>query len=330
MPMQQLPTAAQYRPVNPILSDIAAVLLNEQRAYVGMNLLPTAPVGNVQKTGTIIRADVGAMFGDGSTSLSRSPGSDFPTGIGGGLSNITYVADQYAYAVDIADEEARDAQIDLWKFKLGEGANRLAIKRELNLLGVIGTSGNWTGSFSAGTAWTASGSDPMADFATGQTAVDLYGRLPNTVCLTYSAFDAFRRNAAVLSFMPTTMDRNLATESYVQQLIGDSLGIPANRVFIARASRNTANQGASATIARLATGWAWVGYVELGDGTSVAVNGGQAVQTQATALMRLPVQDVEVEEYRDAARRRQVANMTFEESIKPVNAQLGCLISGVA
>jgi hypothetical protein len=62
-----------------------------------------------QKTGTIIRASVGAMFGDGSTALNRAPGADFPTGIGPSLDNITYRAQQTAYAVDVPDEQVRDS-----------------------------------------------------------------------------------------------------------------------------------------------------------------------------------------------------------------------------
>jgi hypothetical protein len=45
--------------------------------------------------------------------------------------------------------------------------------------------------------------------------------------------------------MPTNVDRNLATITYLQSAIEDALGIPRARVFVARASRNTANQGAT-------------------------------------------------------------------------------------
>ena len=329
MGMQQFPSGASIRPVDPVLTPIAAALMNRPSNFIGRDALPPVPFGVAQKTGTIIRASVGAMFGDGSTSLSRAPGADFPTGIGPALDNITYVADQSAYAVDVPDEQVRDSMIDLWRFKLAEAAQRIAIKRELNALNLFGTTGNWSASFNVSTAWTASGSDPMADLKTAQSSIGLYGSEPNTLILGYSAFDALRSNDAFLSFMPNNMDRNLATITYLQSAIEDALGIPRARVFVARASRNTANQGATATLARIATNWAWMGYIELGEGTSVAIDG-QTVQTTATAALRLPVQDVEVEQYRDASKRREVANVTVEEALAVVNPQLGVYIGSVA
>lgn len=329
MPLQQFPSGAQLRPVDPVLTPIAAALVNRASNFIGTAALPPTPFGVAQKTGTIIRASVGAMFGDGSTALNRAPGADFPTGIGPSLDNISYVAQQSAYAVDVPDEQVRDSMIDVWRFKLGEAASRIAIDREAKALNLFGTFANWTGSFNVLNAWTAAGSDPMADMKTAQSSIGLFGSEPNTLVLGYSAFDALRSNAAFLSFMPNNMDRNLATITYLQSAIEDALGIPRARVFVARASRNTANQGATATLARIATNWAWMGYIELGEGTSVAIDG-QTVQTAATAALRLPVQEVEVEQYRDASKRREVANVTVEEALTVVNPQLGAYIGAVA
>jgi hypothetical protein len=171
------------------------------------------------------------------------------------------------------------------------------------------------------TAWTASGSDPMADLKTAQSSIGLYGSEPNTLILGYSAFDALRSNDAFLSFMPNEHGPQPRHHHLPAVRHRGRAGHPAcPRVFVARASRNTANQGATPTLARIATNWAWMGYIELGEGTSVAIDG-QTVQTTATAALRLPVQEVEVEQYRDASKRREVANVTVEEAHPPGRGQ---------
>jgi hypothetical protein len=323
------PTRVSSRPVDDILSDVAAVAMNPPKNFVGTRILPPTPFGVAAKTGVVIRAAIAAAFGDGSTSLRRAPGASFATAPGATLDNVTYIAEQYGFQTSIPDETQRDAQLNLWKFKLGIAASLMAIERERTLLDFLSTAATWTESFTAGTAWTAAGSDPMSDLATAQSAIDKYGPSPNTIVLGYAAFDALRRNSVYLSFGKSTDDRQIASTNEVLANIAAKFDIPADRVFLAKASKNTANAGAEAVLERIMGGRAWLGYIELGEGTSVTIDG-QSVNTVATAALRLPVQPMEVEQFRDANLRSEVANLTFEEAIVAVNPQLGCLVSGCA
>jgi hypothetical protein len=169
----------------------------------------------------------------------------------------------------------------------------------------------------------------MSDLATAQSAIDKYGPSPNTLVLGYAAFDALRRNSSYLSFGSLAADRQIASTNEVLANIAAKFDIPTDRVFLAKASKNTANANAEAVLERIMGGRAWLGYIELGEGTSVTIDG-QSVNTVATAALRLPVQPMEVEQFRDANLRSEVANLTFEEAIVAVNPQLGCLISGCA
>lgn len=325
------PTQSSQRPINPILSDIAASLLNDDKSLVGTLVLPPTPFGTAQKSGTIFRTSVGAFFGDGNTQLTRSPGEPVKTSQGPGLETVTYIATQYARAAEVADEEVRDAQLDIWKLRLMQPVAELSIMRERNLLDVLGTSGNWTGSFTVGPAWTSSSADPAVDIATAQGAIDLYGRDPNTAVLSYAAYDALRKSNAFRERMPTNIDRNLPSVDYIRTGIAAMLGLPVDRVRIAKGTRNTANAGATPTLSRIAGAWMWLGYIELGQGATIQIpDMPGAVSTNATALLRLPVERPSVEEYRVSERRVTRANVVYEEAIQVVNAQLGCLISGIA
>lgn len=327
---QQFPTPAQFRPINPIYNKIAAALMNDPESYVGMRVLPPSLMDGVaEKTGTIFRAAVGAMFGDGSTNFRRAPGQPFPRQVGPGLESITYIADQYANEAMWADEDVRSAQIDLKRFRIAACLEPMQITRERVLLDTLGTAGNWTGSFSAGTAWTAAGADPVADVNQARRAIKLYGKKINTIVLPFDVQQALSNSDAFCSFLPTTEDRNSASEEQIQRFFADKFGVPRDRVFIADAVQNTANQGAAASLSFIGGNWMWAGYIEL-DGTKTVNIDGSTIQTTATALVRLPVEDgTKVEEYRDPSTRTEFMNATYEEAIRVVNPQLGCLVSGV-
>lgn len=325
------PSIASTRPVNVLLTDKVAGLMNKPDRFIGLQALPEQGFGVSDVTGVITVADPSAFMGDGSTNLRRAPGAQYPSGQGPQLTTpITYAVEEYGFKDYLDDANRASAEIDAWSLKLTAIANRLSIQREVNFADLIMTAANWSNSFSAGTAWSASGSDPFSDMETAQNFVDQYGLGVNTCVMDNAAFRVARKNAALLSFLSLTENRNYITENDLATAIKAAFNI--EQVHILKASRNTANAGAAATISRISSGTpgkVWFGYIERNI-ISVPGEMGNSLETAATAAVRVTQLEPEAKTWRSDDPPGEYCSVAYREALAKVLPQLGCLISGVA
>lgn len=134
------------------------------------------------------------------------------------------------------------------------------LKREIDWAALFFVTSLWTGSSTGGditpsTAWDAANSTPIKDMRAQIRAVHTKtGIKPNTALFAADTWDALLDNADLLDRMKTTDDK-----SVTRMLLARLLEI--DRVLVAEGIQNTANEGATATMAQIMTsGDAWIGY----------------------------------------------------------------------
>jgi hypothetical protein len=183
----------------------------------------------------------------------RAPGTE-SAGSGYTLTTGTYYCDVFALHKDVDDQTRANADnpINVDREATQFVTQQLMLKRDLDWTSTFMTTSVWekdmTGVSSGPTGdqflqWDNVSSDPIQDVQNGLTRVQQNtGYKPNVLVMGHEVFATLRNHADILDRIKYTQ-RGLMTEDLLAGLFGVS------RIVVADAIKNTANEGATASMA---------------------------------------------------------------------------------
>lgn len=322
------PTGSTIRPVSPVLQGRVIGYFNADDDYIAEKVLPS--LGGVGKTGTIMNVASASGFGDPSDNLLRGYKSKYHRNIGPQLGSTTWSCEEYGdeAAVDLGMLEDCDDAIDLKMIESQVALENLRVWRERRAADLLFNTSTFTNNvtLSGGNQFSASTSDPVAVFDTGiRTVKAASGKTPNTMVLGWLPFRTVLKNASLLSYMPTTDNRNMLTPTALSAMLKDLFGI--ENVFVGKAHYNTAYQGQTASLSPIWGDMIWLGFMDYAD-PGVRVNAGSAA-VSATAALRLIQTDLTSEEYADDTHRATIVRHRQKEDELVTSAVSGYIINDV-
>lgn len=229
--------------VSSALTNLSIAFMQDMEDFIADKVFPTVPVSKQADTYYIYPKDQWHR----TDARERAPASE-SAGSGFELQTDTYSALVKALHYDVADQirDNSDSVINLDRDATEFVTQQLMLKREQDFAAEYFAGSQWTGSttgsdITPATKWDAASSTPIEDLRAQMTSVRIKtGRKVNTAVLAHDVWDA-------LVDHPDFLDRI----KYVQrgivapELLASLLGL--DRVFIASAINNTANEGATPT-----------------------------------------------------------------------------------
>lgn len=182
----------------------------------------------------------------------RAPGTE-SAGSGYTLGTDTYFCHVYAIHKDVDDQTRANADTPLNMDREATQfvTNQLLLKRDLDWASTFMTTGVWetdkTGVASGPNStqfiqWDQAASDPIQDVQNGKTAIlQATGYEPNVLVLGYEVFAQLANHADIIDRIKHTQ-RGVLTEELLAQLLR------VDRIVVASAIKNTANEGAAAAM----------------------------------------------------------------------------------
>lgn len=177
----------------------------------------------------------------------RAPGQESAGGTTT-LSTATYSCDVVAYHENLPDETAAnaDAGLNLSMAITRNVTNKIMLKREQDFVTACMATSIWATDSTPGTLWSAAGSSPIADIrAQCLTIVGSTGFWPTDLFLSAAVWAALEDNSDFISRISfgTASSPSIVAPNLLAQILG------LKRVHIMRSIVNTANEGASASMA---------------------------------------------------------------------------------
>ena len=301
--MSNQTSRAAVAPVDPILTGRVLGAVPDPSLLSNQGVVEELNVNRGALDGTIFVEPRRPFMGDTDhTSLARAPGADHKQLAGGDPTTTTYSVRSIFGAersLPVEIEEASQFPIALREREASILRSAMMLNREVNLASLLFTTGNWTGTVACN-ALTDGGSAKWSDVAARPLAgliqaVENYrqqngGIMPDTLVMGYSAANALRKNDEMRgivriatgngSALAAGADRPLSIPA-VQAAISAELGIPAGRVFIGSARRETAATGAASSEADIWTDTCWFGNLLGGNGAAF----GSVARVQAVGAM---------------------------------------------
>jgi len=245
--------------IDAILTNISVAYLQNTNNFIADKVFPVVPVD--KKSNIYFKYTKDDWFRD--EAQRRADGTP-SAGSGYGLTTDNYLADVYAFHKDIGDQTRANADnplnpdMEATQFV----TQRLLLRREVQWASDYFTNNIWgttiTGVTAGGataatnaTKWSdyaVSGtynngySNPIADIELGKTTVlQNTGFEPNTLVLSYSVFQKLKAHPLLVDRYKYTQAGAIVTEDLLAALFG------IDRVLVAKAVKNTANEGATGT-----------------------------------------------------------------------------------
>lgn len=235
------PTASDVH-VDAILTGISVAYEQDNDAYIAGRVFPEIPVDKKSdKYFVYTKAD---WFRD--EVQKRAPGTE---SAGGGftLSTDSYSCDVWAFHKDVDDQTRAnaDAPINVDADATRFVTQRMLLRREIQWVTDYFTTTKWATDVTGGvnfTKWSDyAASDPITDIETAkETMLSSTGMMPNTLVLGYEVFRQLKNHPDIVDRFKYTSSANITQEILARVFEVD-------RIFVARAIRNTAVEGASAS-----------------------------------------------------------------------------------
>lgn len=231
--------------IDTYLTNLSIMYANAE--FVGHQLYPFVPVTKRSNKYPIYGKEMFNNLND-----RRSPGAEAKKSRWS-LSSGTYFADGHALKDYVAreDQENQDKPpLDILADSTIVLTNQIALNREINIAAQLVTDMTGANTVSLSSIkWDNNANDPIAKLRAGiDTIAKRIGRLPNTLVLSRPVFTAIINNTNVLSLL--TGVSNLADANITALKIAQLLGL--DKVVVANAIKNTANQGQTASL-----DWVW-------------------------------------------------------------------------
>lgn len=224
---------------DPVLSDASIALANEDRNFVGTQVVPMVPVG--KETGKYYKFGQEAFLRDDAQPFSGAMES---AGGGFSLSTATFSIDPYGIHMDFSeDDRARFASsgggLDWRMSGVKYVTSQCMLKREQQIADVLFTASNWDTSVTPSNLWSSPTSDPVGDIETGKRAVLIgTGLLPNTLAVGYDVDRYLRHHPQVRGRLGSENPENASRDDVARAL-------NVERYFVFSAAKITSAEGNS-------------------------------------------------------------------------------------
>lgn len=256
----QMPDVHQNTP----LDDFAVAYSQKQTDYIASQISPVVPVS--QKANSYYVWGKADMFRDGLER--RAPNTGYAQ-LNQRLSTDSYICEQYAGERPLADEmvDNQDPAVRLEQSAVNFLMQQALIRRERMMAAVAFATG-WTAQTDqAGVAsdspstnqferWDRGGSTPLDQLEAGIDAVGIScGRPANTIAMGRATWKALKNHAEIKDIIKATSSDPMTPAKLAAYLEVD-------RVLVSRAVYNTADEGATASLARIVGKSCFIGYVD--------------------------------------------------------------------
>ena len=237
------PTSSDVH-VDAILTNISVAYIQDQKAYIANQVFPTIPVE--KQSDKYFLYSKGDWFRD--EAQKRAPATE-SVGSGYSLSTSTYSADVYAFHKDVDDQVRAnaDSPLNVDRDATEFVTQRMLMRQEIQWTTDFFSTSIWATDATPANLWSDyTASDPIGDVETGKsTILNSTGYLPNTLVLGYDVFRQLRHHPDIVDRVKYTSAENV-TEDILARFFG------VDRILIARAIRNTANEGAANSFSSIA------------------------------------------------------------------------------
>ena len=232
--------------VNRPLTDISVAYSQQADKFAAAKVFPSIPVA--KQADSYYVYDKGDWFR--SSAQKRAPGAE-SAGTGYNVSTATYASDVYALHHDVPDQlrSNQDAALNLDRSATEFLTHQMLLLREVSWAAKYFVTSVWTGAsdVTVSPKWDASSATPIEDLRAKIDAVEVKtGFRPNTLVLGALVWNTLVDHEDLLARIQYTQTGIVSTA-----LLAAVLEI--DQVFVMRAIQNTANEGATAVMARIAT-----------------------------------------------------------------------------
>jgi hypothetical protein len=242
--------------VDAILTNISVAYIQKADNFVAQKIFPVVPVDKQSdKYFIYTKADWFRDEAEKRADATESSGSGYT------LTTDSYFADVYAFHKDIGDQvrQNTDTPLDPDRDATQFCTQRILLRQEIQWVTSYFTTGIWGTDVVGGTNFTQwsdfAGSDPMEDIELGkETILGQTGYEPNTLVLGYQVFRKLKNHPDFVDRIKYTSQKILTAEMIAAMLDID-------RVFVAKAIKNTAKEGQTASYSFVFGKSAWLGYV---------------------------------------------------------------------
>lgn len=316
------PTLSSVHVSTPLTNVSLAYMQDLSKFFISNQVAPIVPVA--KQTDKYYTYTKDAWFRD--EAAKRAPGTPAVRG-GYELSSDSYSCDVFAYAKAVDDQirANADAAIDLDKEATEFVTRKMMLKKEIDFNSTIFAASTWTGSstgadITASTKWDNASGTPIKDIQLEMDSMlGKTGFLPNTLVLPRAVWRAIKNSADFLNRIGLSAG---ATTSQPAQGTPAKLAeiLELERVFVCGAVKNSAAEGATASMAFLQTEGAWLGHVASSPGLMVPT----ALYTFAwTAYPGANGAGARIKRWRDEASEADIVEGGIAFDHKVVAADLG-------
>lgn len=244
--------------VDQILTQISTAYIQQQDQFVHTKVAPVIPVmKQSDKYYTWTKAD---WFRD---EMQRRADAAESAGSGMGLSNDNYFCDVWALHKDVGSQARANLQneVDLDRATTLFLTQRALLRGEKQWASDYFTTSVWGTDLTPTNLWSDYvNSDPISDMETAKrTILSNTGMKPNTLVLGYNVFEKLKHHPDIVDRIKYT-----SAETVTAAMLGRIFEI--ERVFVAEAIENTANEGLTATMAFVHGKHALLAYVAMEPG----------------------------------------------------------------
>lgn len=239
--------------VDAILTNISVAYIQSASAFIANQVFPVIPVDKQSdKYYVYTKAD---WFRD-----EAQKRADNTESAGGGytLSTDSYFADVWAFHKDIGDQMRKNADSPISPDRDATQlvTQRLMLRQEIQWVTEYFTTSVWATDVTPANLWSDfAASDPIEDIETGkETILSTTGFMPNTLVLGYQVARKLRNHPDIVDRIKYTSSANVTVELLARMFEVD-------RVIVAKAIKNTAVEGATASYSFTHGKHAWLGYV---------------------------------------------------------------------
>lgn len=218
------------------LSNLSIAYMQSEDRFIAGQIFPVVPVDKISDK--YFTFEKGDWFRD--QAKRRGPGTPSEGGTYR-ISNDSFNCDVYAFHNDIPHqiEANADAALDLERNSTKLVTQRLLLRREIQFVSQFFTTGVWDTDVTPGNLWDTASSDPEADVDTGRRVIlENTGYEPNTLVVGFEVFLALKKHADIRDVYKYTQAGILTTD-----LLASFFGL--KRLLVAKAIKNTANEGAT-------------------------------------------------------------------------------------
>ena len=252
-----MPIANSAVHLDAALTNISVGYQQDRDAFKAEQIFPVVPVQ--KQSDKYFTFDKGAWHRSEAGLL--APGAE-TRGANFTLSNSSYYCDVVGVHMDVSDQLRGNADeaLNIDTSATEYVTDNVLLKREIDCFSMVFETSSWTGSstggdISVGAQWSVVTSTPIADVQTQSDAIlKNTGRRPNVLCLGGDVFASLNKNTDILDRIRYTQ-RGIVTTDLLAPLFG------VEKVIVASSIKNTAAEGATASMSFVGADTAWLGYV---------------------------------------------------------------------